>query len=128
MIDVAAAIICDDKGKILICQRQDGGNCANRWEFPGGKREPGETMEECLIRECREELGVCLKLEGLYADLSYAYPDGAIHFNFFKARIQDGTATMNVHQKMRWVAPARLVDFDFCPADEGIVRQLAAGR
>lgn len=128
MIDVAAAIICDGRGNFLICRRQGSGSCAGLWEFPGGKREAGESMKECLIRECLEELGVYIELKGLYADLSYLYPDGAIHFNFFKALILSGEVTANVHQEMCWVTPAHLLDFDFCPADKGIIHQLAAER
>ena len=80
IIDVAAAIIHDNKGKILICRRGSGGSCAYLWEFPGGKREAGETMQECVIRECREELTVNLKTDVKYAEFFYSYPDRDIHF------------------------------------------------
>lgn len=126
MIDVAAAILRDDQGRILICQRGEGGNCAFLWEFPGGKRETGETMEECLIRECREELEIEIALEGLYAETTYAYPDRTIHFNFFNAHIAGGTLKMDVHNDMKWVRNEDLPDYPFCPADEDIIKTLAS--
>ncbi|MDY3867954.1 MAG: 8-oxo-dGTP diphosphatase MutT [Pyramidobacter sp.] len=126
MIDVAAAVIRNEKGEILICRRGSGGNCANLWEFPGGKREPGETMEECLVRECREELEVGIVIERLMCETTFAYPDRVIHFNFFDSRIADGTPKMDVHQDMKWVEASQLKCYAFCPADAEIVAQLAA--
>jgi mutator protein MutT len=128
IIDVAAAIIYDRSGKILICRRGDGGNCAHLWEFPGGKRNSGENMRDCVIRECREELAVELKVGRLFAEFSYAYPDREIHFCFYEAEILSGTPRMNVHTELRWAPAAELKDFDFCPADAGILRRLAEGR
>lgn len=127
IIDVAAAIIRDRSGKILICRRGDGGNCAHLWEFPGGKREGEESMRDCVVRECREELCVGLKVKELFAEFSYAYPDGEIHFCFYEAELLSGTPKMNVHTQLRWVRPRELRNFDFCPADADIVEGLAEG-
>ena len=83
MTEVAAAILRRD-GKILICQRKEGGNCSLLWEFPGGKREAGETMEQCVVRECQEELGIVIRPKGLYAQEHYTYGTEPFSFAFFK--------------------------------------------
>ena len=83
MTEVAAAILRRD-GKILICQRKEGGNCSLLWEFPGGKREAGETMEQCAIRECKEELGIAVRLLDVYAEKTYTYGTEPFSFVFYK--------------------------------------------
>ena len=123
--EVSAAIIYDSDGSILICRRGEGGNCAGLWEFPGGKREAGETMEECLVRECREELDIVIGIDSLYEEFVYDYPDRTIRFAFFEARIISGTPRTNVHSDMRWVTRRGLADFDFCTADAGLVERLS---
>jgi 8-oxo-dGTP diphosphatase len=125
MLDVSAAIIRDECGKILICQRGPGGNCAWLWEFPGGKKETYETPEECLIRECREELNIEICIKSLFAKTTYSYPDRTINFSFFYAHIQRGVPTMNVHHDMRWVQPTSLAEYVFCPADMEVIQKLA---
>lgn len=75
MILVSAAIIRNTAGEILICQRGAGGSCAFLWEFPGGKQEAGETAADCLVRECREELGIEIDIVALLEQTSYTYPD-----------------------------------------------------
>ncbi len=128
IIDVAAAIIRGTSGEILICRRGGEGNCAGLWEFPGGKRERGESMAECLARECREELGTEIAVGKLFADTVYSYPDRTIHFNFFEAKILSGQPRMNVHRDMRWVSARELSNYDFCPADAKIVLALGEGK
>jgi mutator protein MutT len=123
MLQVTAAII-NDKGKVLICQRGAGGNCAFLWEFPGGKLEPGESKEECLARECAEELGVKIVVGNMFAETTYQYPDQAIAFTFFNAEIVSGEITPRVHRQVRWVAPNELPQYDFCPADVEVVQLL----
>ena len=124
MLQVSAAIIRNAEGQILICRRGPGGNCAYLWEFPGGKQEPFESPEECLVRECQEELGVEIVVEGLYEHFSYAYPDQAIDFHFFNARIIKGKPEIRVHSEIRWVSPQDLIPEDFCPADITMVHHL----
>jgi len=123
MLQVTAAII-SDKGEVLICQREAGGNCALLWEFPGGKLEPGESKEECLIRECEEELGIRIATGSIFAETTYQYPDKKIAFTFFSARIIAGEVTPRVHLQVRWVAPDELLKYDFCPADVEVVQRL----
>lgn len=123
MVEVAAAIIEKDH-QILICQRAEGGSCSLLWEFPGGKREEGETPEQCAVRECGEELGVTVRLRGIFAVTSYRYPEQEIHFTFFRAELAEGRIRKNVHKEIRWVPPAELGRYSFCPADLDIIRRL----
>jgi 8-oxo-dGTP diphosphatase len=124
MLHVAAAIIRRN-GEILICQRRPGGGCGGLWEFPGGKLEPDETPERCVIRECREELGVEIRLNGLREQSSYRYPEKEIVFSFFEAELLSGDPCLRVHQAMAWRPPSQLADYEFCPADRRLVRELA---
>ena len=88
MILVSAAIIRNTAGEILICQRGAGGSCAFLWEFPGGKQEAGETAADCLVRECREELGIEIDIVALLEQTSYTYPDNKIGLSFFAAHLK----------------------------------------
>ena len=125
MILVSAAIIRNTAGEILICQRGAGGSCAFLWEFPGGKQEAGETAADCLVRECREELGIEIDIVALLEQTSYTYPDNKIGLSFFAAKITGGVPQKSVHQKILWVRPAELLQYQFCPADTEIVSRLA---
>lgn len=124
MTHVAAAIIKDAEGRILICQRGTGGSCAYLWEFPGGKLEEGESPEDCLVRECREELALDVKVQKIFAETEYEYPDQTIHFTFFTAEICGGRIRTAVHQDLRWARPEELKDYAFCPADVGVAEKL----
>lgn len=123
MIHVAAAII-HQNNRILICQRGAGGNCAFLWEFPGGKLEEDETLEECIIRECKEELDIDIEVKDIYAETTYEYPDKVIAFTFFNAEITNGEIKMDVHEEIKWVMQSELINYEFCPADVGIVKNL----
>lgn len=124
MIQVMAAVIKKD-GKILICRRGAGGSCAWLWEFPGGKREHGETPEECLFRECREELGIDICIHGIFEKTTYKYPEVEIAFTFFLAEIISGEMKPAVHTAVRWVLPEEMGKYVFCPADVEIVERLS---
>lgn len=127
MTEVAAVILRDDQDKILICRRADSGSCALLWEFPGGKREAGESIEQCAVRECREELGVEVALDTVYDRHSFRFPDREIAFTFFLGRIRQGVPAMYVHTGLCWVSRAELGGFSFCPADEELVERLSKG-
>ncbi len=88
-IEVAAALIFRG-GKLLITQRHAGVHLGGLWEFPGGKREPGETFEQCLAREIREELGVEIVVGGLFEEITHRYPEKSVHLKFFKCTLPVG--------------------------------------
>ncbi len=123
MTHVTAAIIRRN-GKILICQRAEGGSCAWLWEFPGGKVEKGETPEHSLIRECREELGLDIYVKGVFAEKTWKYPEREIAFTFYYANITGGELRMNAHNAICWVSPQELKNYTFCPADVEIAERL----
>lgn len=120
MIDVTAAIIRDGD-KVLICQRPKGKSCELLWEFPGGKIEPGETDEHCLIRECQEELGIIIKVLSVSSEVTFNYPQRTVHINFYICEIVDGTLQKKEHNDIRWVSPDQFYKFDFCPADNQVI-------
>lgn len=124
-MQVAAAIIHNSQEQILICKRGPGGSTAYLWEFPGGKKETNESLKECLIRECEEELGVCINVGEVYATTSYDYPENTIDFTFFEASIQFGMLSPTVHEEVLWVHPDELIRFNFCPADNDIIERLS---
>ena len=120
MIEVSAGIVYDREGRILICQRGEGRNNAHLWEFPGGKLEPGESPEDCLIRELAEELSLPVTVRSIRCQREAQ----GILFHFIDA----DTAALPVpteHEDVRFVTPRELLRFDFCPADTLVARQLA---
>lgn len=125
-VQVVAALICDKQnGKILICQRPKDKKRGLLWEFPGGKVEPGESKEEALLRECREELGINLAVGGIYASLVHRYEDITIELTLFKAVIKSGKIKKLEHNDIRWIEPKEVCRFDFCPADREIVQRIS---
>lgn len=123
MIHVTAGIIRNNN-QILICQRNSEGDLPLFWEFPGGKLEEGETLEECLVRECKEELDIGIRIICKYAETEYQYPNRRIAFTFFDAEIVDGEMRPKVHSDVRWVQSKELKEYEFCPADVEIVEAL----
>lgn len=116
MKDVTAAVIIKDE-KILICKRSKYDKQGGKWEFPGGKIEAGETQEECLKREIKEELDLNIKVNDKIGKNIYVYPGGAIKLIAFYADLLDGDLKLNVHDDYKWVAKDKLKEFDFAPAD-----------
>ena len=119
MIEVTAAII-KNKDKILICQRPKGKKMADMWEFPGGKTEVGETSEQCIIRECNEELDITISIDNIFADITKE----DLHITFFICRIVEGTIKLKEHQDSRWVTKEELSDYTFCPPDTKVIEML----
>ncbi len=123
MTEVVAALIWD-RGRFLICQRPAHKARGMLWEFVGGKVEPGETREEALIRECREELAITLSVGAVYMDVIHAYPDLTVHLTLFSASIADGVPQKLEHNDIRWITPAEIPAYTFCPADEEILTKI----
>ena len=123
MVEVAAALIWDN-GRFLICQRPANKARGLLWEFVGGKLEPGETAAEVLVRECREELDVTVAPQDVFCEVTHEYPDITVHLTLFNAVIAQGTPRLLEHNDMKWITPAEIPEYDFCPADEEILRML----
>ena len=120
---MGCAIILKD-GKILIAQRKPDDHLGGYWEFPGGKREPGETIEECLVREVREELGVEILPEKLLTVKDHIYPGKTLRLHFYFCKWSSGEAAKIDCHDFCWVRPADLRNFQFPPADLDIIEDL----
>lgn len=123
MTEVVAALIWDGN-KFMICQRPAHKMRGLLWEFVGGKVEKGETKEQALIRECREELDIQLKVIDVFMDVVHEYPDLTVHLTLFNSEIADGEPKMLEHNDIKWITPAEIPDYDFCPADEEILKKI----
>jgi 8-oxo-dGTP diphosphatase len=123
MTEVVAALIWAGD-KFLACQRPPEKARGLLWEFVGGKVEPGETKEEALIRECREELAVELDVGEVFMEVTHEYPDLTVHLTLFTASIARGTPQKLEHVDIRWLRVDEIDQYPFCPADEVILRRL----
>ena len=120
MVEVVAALIWD-QNKFMICQRPAHKASPLLWEFVGGKVEAGETKEEALVRECREELGVLVSVGEVFTALTHEYPDVFVHLTLFHATIAQGTPQRLEHNDVRWITPEEIPSYPFCPADKEIL-------
>ena len=123
MTEVVAALLWEGD-RFLICQRPAHKARGLLWEFVGGKVEPGETKEQALVRECREELAVTLQVGEVFMELTHQYPDLTVHLTLFHASIQEGTPQMLEHNDIRWITVEEIDRYPFCPADEEILQKL----
>jgi len=121
--DVVAALIWRGD-RFLACQRPAHKARGLLWEFVGGKVEPGETKEEALIRECREELDIALQVDDLFMEVLHEYPDLTVRLSLFNARIAAGEPKMLEHHDIRWLTVSQIDDYAFCPADDEILEKL----
>ena len=121
--EVVAALIWDN-GKFMICQRPAHKARGLLWEFVGGKVEAGETKEAALIRECQEELVVTLSVGDVFMEVIHEYPDITVQLTLFNAVIAEGVPQKLEHNDIRWITPAEIPQYDFCPADEEILDKL----
>ena len=124
MTDVAAALIWNESGQFLICQRPAHKARGLLWEFVGGKAEKDESLKEALVRECREELGVTVEPGSIFVQLIHEYPDIKIRLTLFNSTIASGTPKLLEHNDMQWIYPSQIPNYDFCPADEDILKML----
>ncbi len=129
---VVAALILRGEGparNIFICQRRAGQPMGLKWEFPGGKIEPGETSEQALIRELNEELGITATIGDRISTVHHSYRNGgAIEIEFFLVHSFQGEFVNHVFQQMRWVPIADLPNYDFLAADLTLIRDIVSGR
>ena len=123
MVEVVAALIW--KGNtFMICQRPENKARGLLWEFVGGKVEAGETKEAALIRECREELAITLDVGKVFCEVTHVYPDITVHLTLFNASIAAGIPQKLEHNDIRWITPAEIPQYDFCPADKVILKKI----
>ena len=123
MTEVVAALIWDND-KFMICQRPAHKARGLLWEFVGGKVEPGETKEQALIRECREELDVTLAVDEVFMDVLHEYPDLTVHLTLFNATIAEGVPQKQEHNDIKWITPSEIPNYEFCPADKEILAKI----
>ena len=122
-IEVVAALLWQGD-RFLLCQRPVQKKRGMQWEFVGGKVEPGETNQQALIRECREELDITICVEQEFMQLIHSYPDITVHVTLFHSLIAEGTLQKLEHVDFRWVTPEQAVQFDICPADRAFVEKI----
>ena len=123
MTDVVAALIWEGD-RFLACQRPAHKARGLLWEFVGGKVEPGETPEEALIRECREELDITVAPRDIFLTVIHEYPDLTVRLILFNAVIAEGTPKLLEHNDLRWITTSEIDTLQFCPADEEILKKL----
>ena len=123
MVEVVAALIWN-KDKFLICQRPTNKVRALLWEFVGGKVEQGETKEQALIRECKEELNITLNVGDIFMEVVHEYSDITVHLTLFNAIIAEGVPQKLEHNDIKWITSAEIPNYDFCPADEEILEKI----
>ena len=123
MVEVVAALIWD-KDKFMICQRPAHKARGFLWEFVGGKVEQGETKEQALIRECKEELNVLISVGDAFMDVIHEYPDLTVYLTLFDATIVEGEPQKLEHNDILWITPSEIQNYEFCPADEEILKAI----
>ena len=123
MVEVVAALIWQGN-KFMICQRPAHKARGLLWEFVGGKVEPGETKEQALIRECREELAITLDVGDVFMDVTHEYPDITVHLTLFNATIAKGEPQKLEHNDIQWITPREIPNYEFCPADVEILKKI----
>ncbi|MDX2354890.1 (deoxy)nucleoside triphosphate pyrophosphohydrolase [Stutzerimonas xanthomarina] len=120
---VAAAVICQE-GMVLITRRAPGEKLAGMWEFPGGKLEPGETPQSCIVRELREELGVESVAGEILTTSTFTYPGGAIELIAVTVLLRSAVLSLQVHDRAEWVTPRELLGYELAPADIPIAEEI----
>ena len=123
MVEVVASLIWKNN-KFMICQRPAHKARGLLWEFVGGKVESGETKEQALIRECKEELDILISVGDVFMDIIHEYPDLTVHLTLFNATITDGEPQKLEHNDIKWIAPSEIPNFEFCPADKKILARI----
>ena len=123
MTEVVAALIWDGD-RFMACQRPAHKARGLKWEFVGGKVEPGESKQQALIRECREELAVTVEVGEVFMEVDHVYPDLTVHLTLFHAAIAEGEPQRLEHNEIRWITVEEIDQYEFCPADKEILERL----
>jgi 8-oxo-dGTP diphosphatase len=123
IVEVSAGLIFRD-GQLLITQRHADAHLGGLWEFPGGKREPGESFEQCLARELREELGAEVSVGELFEGVTHAYPEKTVYLQFHVCRLSRGEPRPIGCAALRWVGKAELDDHAFPAADARLLEKI----
>ena len=121
--EVVAALIWRGE-RFLACQRPEHKARGLLWEFVGGKVEPGETREQALVRECREELDVTVVPGEVFMEVVHEYPDLTVHLTLFHTQLPEGEPKVLEHNALRWITVQEIDQLAFCPADEVILERL----
>lgn len=119
-IEVAAGVVRNSEGRILICRRT--GELEGLWEFPGGKREKGETFQQCLQRELMEELELDVEAGETLGSVLRRNGEKTIWLVFVSGRADASNLALHVHSKAAWVLPEELTQYEFCPADASFLK------
>lgn len=123
IVEVVAALIWNGE-KFMICQRPANKKRGLLWEFVGGKVEKGESKEQALIRECKEELDIEIAVDGEFISVKHTYPDITINLTVFNSRIVSGKPTLLEHNDLKWITKNEIQKYNFCPADEVILEKI----
>lgn len=123
-MNIVTAAIIEKDDRILIAQREGGSHMEYKWEFPGGKLEPGETPEECIVREIKEELDMKIEVLDIYKVVQFKYMEKDILLLAYKCRLLEGEGKTIECNDFRWVKRDELNNFDFVPADVAIVEKI----
>ena len=121
--EVVAALIWRGE-QFMICQRPAHKSAGLLWEFVGGKVELGETKEQALIRECKEELDILISVGDSFMDVTHEYPDITVHLTLFHAAISEGEPQKLEHNDIQWITPSEIPNYNFCPADRVILAKI----
>ena len=124
-IEVSAALIFH-KGKLLITQRHKDSHLGGLWEFPGGKREVGETFEQCLVREIQEELGIKISVGELFEEIIHSYAEKTVRLKFFICELISGDPQPLGCAALKWIGKDELADYEFPAADARLLEKLRA--
>ena len=123
IIRVAAALVFD-AGRLLITRRPAGKHLGGFWEFPGGKLEEGESFQDCLQRELREELGIQVSVGELLAAVEHNYPEQTLQIHFYRCALDSGTPSLIECDAMEWITASKLNDYAFPPADADVLAEI----
>jgi len=124
MVTAVVAALIWREDRFMICQRPAHKTRGLLWEFVGGKVEPEETKQQALLRECREELGVLIDVGDVFMEVVHTYPDMTVQLTLFHASIRKGEPKLLEHADIRWILPAEINKYDFCPADVEILEKI----